>query len=232
MAFVGSIDSKKQDEKAGVSTETESADKVVVKEEDDAKHDDNDEADETESDESADESDSSQKTFTQDEVKKMMTREKKQGRNAAFNELGINPADKKLLAMIKALAGTDKEMQEDDVVDPRVAEAEQRAEMAELKADALAAGVMPQFIDDAITLISKRLNEEDGSERKDVIADLKKKYSSWFSNSGDEAADKAKHGTGSAVGALSNKDSLKGASFGKRLAASRAKTVSSSYFKN
>ncbi len=42
------------------------------------------------------------KTFTQEQVTRMMTREKNQGRNAVYRELGIDPKDTKTVNMFKA----------------------------------------------------------------------------------------------------------------------------------
>ena len=42
------------------------------------------------------------KTFTQEDVNRMMAKEKQQGRNAVFNELGINPDDADAISLIKA----------------------------------------------------------------------------------------------------------------------------------
>ena len=51
---------------------------------------------------------SGDKTFTQDQVNRMMTREKNQGRNAVYKELGIDPKDTKAIAMVKALIDSQK----------------------------------------------------------------------------------------------------------------------------
>ena len=50
----------------------------------------------------------SRKTFTQEQVTKMMTREKNQGRNAALKELGIDPKDTKTVKMIQAFIASQK----------------------------------------------------------------------------------------------------------------------------
>lgn len=55
------------------------------------------------------------KTFTQEQVNKMMTREKNQGRNAVYKELGINPKDSKSIAMVKALIDSQKTDEEKQV---------------------------------------------------------------------------------------------------------------------
>lgn len=187
--------------------------------------------------------DSSQggRTFTQDEVSKMMAREKKQGRNAVYNELGINPNDRRMIKMIKSLVATQKQEDEDgdgETVDVKLQEAEHRAAMAELKANILAQNVSSQFVDDAVTLVSTRLETEEGLDANSAISDLKKKYPAWFTDTGSEEDQKAKRGTGSSIGAMANQAGKNGsdeqASFGKRLAASRKASSKSgfSYFGN
>lgn len=51
---------------------------------------------------------SSEKTFTQTQVNSMMSREKKQGRDAAYRELGINPKDKNMIGLIKSFMDSQK----------------------------------------------------------------------------------------------------------------------------
>ena len=48
------------------------------------------------------------KMFSQEQLNRMMTREKNQGRNAVYRELGINPKDSKAIAMVKALIESQK----------------------------------------------------------------------------------------------------------------------------
>ena len=49
-----------------------------------------------------------EKTFSQDQVSKMMAKEKNQGRNAVYNELGINPKDEKQIEAIKTFIESQK----------------------------------------------------------------------------------------------------------------------------
>ena len=53
-----------------------------------------------------------EKTFTQEQINAMMTREKNQGRNAILKELGIDPKDTKMVAMVKALIDSQKSDEE------------------------------------------------------------------------------------------------------------------------
>ena len=45
---------------------------------------------------------SGEKSFTQKQVSSMMAKEKKQGREAAYREMGIDPNDSKMVNMFKA----------------------------------------------------------------------------------------------------------------------------------
>lgn len=173
------------------------------------------------------------KTFTQEQVTKISTREKNQGRAAAFKELGIDPKDSKAIAMVKALIDSQKtddqraaEKQAEE--QSARAEAEQRAAIAEAKAEAMMLGVKPQYVDDLVTLALAKMSDD--SDLKTIIGEFKTKYPVWFGESEEDADDKGKgkgktgqKGTGSSI-----KDSGKDKNGGKetqglgaRLAAQR-----------
>ena len=93
-----------------------------------------------------------EKTFTQKQVTSMMTKEKKQGRNAAYAELGIDPNNAQQVAMVKALINsqkTDEQKQQEQNAEnaAKIAEAEHRAQVAEAKAEAMKAGAKAEFVD-------------------------------------------------------------------------------------
>lgn len=169
-----------------------------------------------------------EKTFTQADVTRMMTREKKQGRNSVFNELGIDPNDSKSIAMVKALMESQRQSAQpaqpaSDAVNEQLAEAERRARMAEAKAEAMMLGVKPQFVDDVVTLATVRLAEQgEGAEFKDVIGELKSRYPLWFGEDEDDKSATGKRGTGSSVNPdAGSKGSKEDEGIGKRLAAQR-----------
>lgn len=176
-------------------------------------------------------SSSVEKTFTQEDVNRMMTREKKQGRNSVYNELGIDPSDTKSIELIKAIIGAQKgQAQEagndDDVVaqqNEQLAEAEHRAAVAEAKAEAMMLGVKPQFVDDIVTLATARIAEQEGAEFKTIIGELKQKYPVWFGNADDDdSSNVGQKGTGSSIKSDSGSNgSKKEEGLGKRLAAQR-----------
>ena len=148
------------------------------------------------------------KTFTQDQVTKMMTREKNQGRNAAYKELGIDPKDTKMVKMFKAFVDSQKTddqkaAEKESENQTKINEAEQRALVAEAKAEAMMLGVKSQYVDDVVTLALAKMTDD--SDMKTIIGEFKTKYPVWFGESDeDKKDDKGKgktgqKGTGSSV---------------------------------
>lgn len=169
-----------------------------------------------------------EKTFTQAQVTRMMSKEKKQGKNSVYKELGIDPKDTKMIAMFKAFVNSQKS-DEDIAVenkaenDAKLAEAERKALTAELKAEAMMMGVKTQYVEDIVTLAMSKMTDED-ADAKVIMGEFKKKYPVWFGEGSDEddSESTGKKGTGSSV---SNKDKNnkgeKNKSLGARLAAQR-----------
>lgn len=194
-------------------------------------------------DKGGDDKGKSGKTFTQEQVNKMMTREKNQGRSAALKELGIDPKDSKMVAMVKALIESQKTdeqkaAEKDAENQNKMNEAEQRAQVAEAKAEAMILGVKTQYVDDVVTLALAKMTED--SDLKTIIGEFKTKYPVWFGESEDDdkgSKDKGKtgqKGTGSSV-KTSKEDKGKGEEkgLGARLAAQRRGTgKKSSYWGN
>lgn len=172
------------------------------------------------------------KTFTQDQVNRMMTREKNQGRNAALKELGIDPKDTKAIAMVKALIDSQKTdeqkaAEKESENQTKMNEAEQRAQVAEAKAEAMMLGVKTQYVDDVVTLALAKMTED--SDLKTIIGEFKTKYPVWFGESSDEDdknKDKGKgktgqRGTGSSVKNSDKEKKGEEKGLGARLAAQR-----------
>ena len=165
----------------------------------------------------------SEKTFTQDQVNKMMAKEKNQGRNSVYKELGIDPKDEKQVAAVKeylenqktdAQKAAEKEMENNS----KIQEAEQRVRIAEAKAELMTLGIQPQYVDDAVTLALSKTSDDD-SDIKSILTELKTKYPVWFESKDDNKG----KGTGSSLGSKNNPGSGNGGNegLGKRLAASR-----------
>ena len=174
------------------------------------------------------------KTFTQKQVSTMMAREKKQGRDAAYRELGIDPNDTKSVSMFKAFIEaqkTDEQKANEEAVAQaaKVAEAEHRAMVAEAKAEAMQLGVLPQFADDAVTLALAKM--DDTTDLKSIIGELKTKYPVWFDSTAAGADGKnatGQKGTGASIN-TGTKDNAGGENkgMGARLAAQRRTQIDS-----
>ena len=184
------------------------------------------------SDGGSEEKETKGKMFTQDQVTKMMTREKNQGRNAAYKEMGIDPKDDKMVKMFKAFVDSQKSdeqkaAEKESENQTKVNEAEQRAVIAEAKAEAMVLGVKSQYVDDIVILAMAKMTE--GSDLKTVIGELKTKYPVWFGESSDEddkGKDKGKgktgqRGTGSSVKNSDKDKKGEEKGLGARLAAQR-----------
>lgn len=170
------------------------------------------------------------KTFTQDQVNRMMTREKNQGRNAVYKELGIDPKDSKAIAMVKALIDsqkTDEEKAAEEKAENqnKMNEAEKRAQVAEAKAEAMMLGVKTQYVEDVVTLALAKMTED--SDIKTIIGEFKTKYPVWFGESEEDRDNKDKKGktghkgTGSSVNSSKEDKKEETKSLGARLAAQR-----------
>lgn len=167
---------------------------------------------------------SEEKTFNQDQVSKMMAKEKNQGRNAVYNELGINPKDEEQIKAVKAYIesqksdaqkATEKALAEQKALD----EANERVKIAEAKAEVMMLGIKTQFVDDAVTLALSKISDD--RDIKSVLAEFKTKYPVWFET--EEDKQKQAKGTGSSLKNQSGKNDSKGKDqgIGARLAAQR-----------
>lgn len=193
-------------------------------------------------------------TFTQEQVNRMMTAEKNQGRAAALRELGIDPNDSTTINMLKNLLGAMKtpEQQAQEQVSQqniKIAEAEERAKRAEAKAEAMQLGMNPTYVDDAMAIIMSRL--DDKTDVKTLVGELKTKYPVWFNdgqNNGQQNNQQqgnggqgqnqqnnkgqiGQNGTGSSVGNTGQNGNNKGVQgIGARLAAQRTTNKKSSFW--
>ena len=181
------------------------------------------------------------KTFSQEQVNRMMTREKNQGRNAVYKELGIDPKDSKTINMFKAFIESQKSdeqkaSEKEAENQSKVTEAEQRAQVAEAKAEAMMLGVKTQYVEDVVTLALARMTED--SDLKTIIGEFKTKYPIWFGESSEEDGKNnkdngktGKKGTGSSVkNSDKEKKGEESKGLGARLAAQRKTSKKSSYW--
>lgn len=175
-----------------------------------------------------------ERSFSQEQVNKMMTREKNQGRAAAYKEMGIDPKNTKMVKMFQAFIESQKsdeqKMAEKDIeAQKKQAEAEQRALMAEAKAEAMMLGVKSQYVEDAVALALSKMSDD--TDLKTILNELKEKYSLWFESDDDDNSGKGgkgkkpekvgQKGTGASVKEVSKKGGKDSGGLGSRLAAQR-----------
>ena len=137
---------------------------------------------------------SSEKTITQAELSKMMSKEKNQGRAAAYRDLGIDPKDQKAIDELKEYLknkgktaengnqppATDTETNRKlDEITRKLQEADRKAFLAEVKAEILQSGIQSAYLDDASTLILAKRNDDD-FDLKEAIETFKTKHPAWF----------------------------------------------------
>lgn len=169
--------------------------------------------------------------FTQSEMSKVAANEKRQGKSAGrkevLAELGLDPDDvdgfERFKKLIAAMNDEDEGAQAEKQ-SAALAEAEERAFIAELKAESMQQGVKPEFVDDLVTLVKARSGED--TDMKTVISEYRTKYPVWFGQTDDEKGESGsigQKGTGSSVKGDQGGSSAKGADtgIGARLAASR-----------
>lgn len=170
---------------------------------------------------------STDKTFTQKEVNSMMTKEKKQGREAAYREMGIDPSDTKMVSMFKAFIESQKsdEQKASEAAAQnaaKIADAERRANLAEAKAEAMMLGIKSQYVDDAVTIAMSKMI--DSSDLKSIIGELKTKYPIWFGSddaAGEDNVGSKGTGTSMKVGNKNHDNGKEGKGIGNRLATQR-----------
>ena len=172
------------------------------------------------------------KTFTQEQVNGMMAAEKRSGRLALLKELGYEVKDgakaSDVIAQVKGILDSGKTQQQKDQEAREKAEGDLSAEQAkskqlQAKIDAMTAGVKPDYVDDAIALLSPRVTDQKSLSK--LLEESKEKYPNWF---GESEGSKGTGGpTNPPRGKGGNTEGL-----GKRLAQTGKPAAKSSFFKN
>ena len=190
-------------------------------------HDGNGNDDDSDGDDHDDDSDDegnkdNEKKFTQAEMTATAAKEKKQGRAAAFREMGFK-SEKEAKAQLEAfrkyqesqLTPEQKTAAQIQQANDDKSEAEKRAEAAENKLAAIQAGVKKDAVDDAVAIAMMKV--EDGKSLEDVLGEMKTqpRYKGFFDGSDDEDDNGGKGGTGTSVRHKSSKKDEDG--IGKRL---------------
>lgn len=171
------------------------------------------------------------KTFTQEDVNRMMANEKRTARSALLKELGYEVKDGKItetVAAIKGILDQGKTQQQLDQEARTTAEtnlAEERSKNSALQArvDVMTAGVKPEFVDDAIAMLLPQVTEQKPLSK--LLEEYKTKYPAWYGESSGSG------GTGNSTKNGRNTGGTQ-SGLGKRLAESNKSAAKSSYFKN
>ena len=182
-----------------------------------------------------------EKKFTQAEMTATAAKEKKQGRAAAFREMGFK-SEKEAKAQLEAfrkyqesqLTPEQKTAAQIKQANDDKSDAEKRAEAAENKLAAIQAGVKKDAVDDAVAIAMMKV--EDGKSLEDVLGEMKTqpRYKGFFDGSDDDDDKGGKGGTGTSVRHKSSKKDEDG--IGKRLGQAQINgngtTKKSSFFRS
>ncbi len=165
-----------------------------------------------------------EKSFTQSQVSSMMAKEKRQGRESVYKELGIDANDSKMVELIKNFIGSQKtseqvQLEEAAANAAKIAEAEHKTYIADVKVEAMKLGVSPEYVDDAVTLSLAK--KTDDSDIKSIVAELKSKYPMWFTTTEEKGGPAGQKGTGASVNGAEPKPNGEKKGLGARLAAQR-----------
>lgn len=187
---------------------------------------------------------SQDKTFTQEEVNRLMSKEKKEGRQAAYTNLGLDIKDKKMVEEVKQFILSKKSSNGDkkdvnmnsestkevvNINDDKIMLLEQKILIANTKTEAMKLGVRPEYVDDLVTLAMSSIEDEDDIE--DAVNSLKSKYKVWFTDEALSEKDKEvkkKQGTGTSF--KNNKNGKGDTTTGERLAKMRVEQIKKSSF--
>ena len=171
------------------------------------------------------------KTFTQEDVNRMMANEKRTARSALLKELGYEVKDGKItetIATVKGILDSGKTQQQLDQEARTAAENNLAAEKSktstlQARVDVMTAGVKPEFVDDAIAMLLPQVTEQKPLSK--LLEEYKTKYPAWYGESSGSG------GTGNSTKNGRNTGGTQ-SGLGKRLAESNKSAAKSSYFKN
>lgn len=182
----------------------------------------------------SDDSEKGEKTFTQSEVNKMMSREKKQGRFALLKELGFKNVDdaKNFYSKYKSQEDASKtDEQKQNEVNSQNTELQSKLATVQAQVAAMKFGAKSEYVDDVITLALAKLDDEN-DDLNEIFGEIKTKHSYMFiSKDEDEKGNAGKKGTGGSPSGKNSSGSEKEKSLGARLAAAKKNnTIKSHYF--
>lgn len=179
------------------------------------------------------------KSFTQEQVDAIKKAEQQAAKSDVYKKLGIEEGDEKAIAMFKAFIESQKTEEQKSTEEKAkyvadTAKAEQRARVAEVKAEALLLGANAEYIDDIVTLAMSKIAQNAGTDAKTAITEIKTKYAAFFKQKEDDGGSVGKRGTGSSIKNESGKGKKDSGSIkeglGKRLATARIGSTNKSSF--
>lgn len=221
--------------------EPDDHDKDDDQDDNDGDNSDGDDHDDDSDDEGSKDNKDNEKKFTQADMTATAAKEKKQGRAAAFREMGFK-SEKEAKAQLEAfrkyqesqLTPEQKTAAQIKQANDDKSDAEKRAEAAENKLAAIQAGVKKDAVDDAVAIAMMKV--EDGKSLEDVLGEMKTqpRYKGFFDGSDYDDDKGGKGGTGTSVRHKSSKKDEDG--IGKRLGQAQVNgngaTKKSSYFRS
>lgn len=137
------------------------------------------------------------KTFTQEEVNRMLANEKRQGRQSVLKELGIDPEAKDGVKNAKATLDASKtaaQLSEEALNNEKAARqaAEAKALAAEQKLQVMASDCKPEFVEEVTALTLAKTN--DTTDFEIALKAVKEKCPAFFTNANNDT------GTGAGQG--------------------------------
>lgn len=177
------------------------------------------------------------KTFTQEDVNRLLKNEKESAKKALLKELGVEDAKSAKEGLAKYKEILDKDKSDAQKAGENLAaetkakqEAEKRALLAEAKVEVLSAGCKPEYLEDVITLAMTKVSDD--KDLTTVVKEMKgeSKYSAFFGEFDEGSGDK---GTGGGSGFKRKEGSDKKGGLGSRLGAQATTNNSKNpYFNN
>lgn len=123
----------------------------------------------------------SKKVFTQEEVSRMMAKEKREGKLSVLKELGVEDVKNAKEGLKKYQEYLDSQKTEAEKAQAEVqrlaeekAELERKAQLADIQVSALKNGIKADFLDDAIILAQNK--KTDAMTYDDIFNELKQSY--------------------------------------------------------
>lgn len=177
------------------------------------------------------------KTFTQEEVNRLLKAEKESSKKSLLKELGVEEVKTAKEGLEKYKEILDKDKSETEKANELAAQAAKdkaeavaRAAEAEAKVELLVAGCKAEFLEDVIILALRRVSDD--KDLATVVKEMKEetKYSTFFGGDDSGSGDR---GTGGGSGYRKPGGDDKKGSFGAKLAESSANSVGKNpYFNN